>query len=148
MAKRGNNIVSFVNESLYTQFSKSTWWIDSGATVHVANSLQGFHSMRTTLRSERRIEVANGVEAEVKVVGDISLELAGGFNLLLRDVLFVPSCHRNLISVSCLDKDNYECHFGHGKCAIGIIMLMWVMLYYMMSFICYHFVKKFIPFAM
>jgi hypothetical protein len=29
----------FVNESLYSQFSKSTWWIDSGATIHVANSL-------------------------------------------------------------------------------------------------------------
>ena len=39
MAKNGKNIVSFVNESLYTQFSKSTGWIDSGATVHVANSL-------------------------------------------------------------------------------------------------------------
>lgn len=88
MAKIGNNIVSFVNESLYTQFSKSTWWIDSGATVHVANSLQGFHSTRTTQRNERRNEVANGVEAEVEVVGDISLELADGFNLLLRDVLF------------------------------------------------------------
>src|SRR4051812_3911675 len=34
MSNRGNNIVSFVNESLYTQFSKSTWWIDSGTTVH------------------------------------------------------------------------------------------------------------------
>ena len=39
MAARGKDTVSFVNESLYTQFSKSTWWIDSGATVHVANSL-------------------------------------------------------------------------------------------------------------
>jgi len=39
MAKKGENIISFVNESLYIQYSKSTWWIDSGATVHVANSL-------------------------------------------------------------------------------------------------------------
>ena len=23
-----------------------------------------------------------------------------------------------MISVSCLDKDNFECYFGHGKCAI------------------------------
>ena len=60
----------------------------------------------------------NGVEAEVAAVGDISLELADGFKLLLRDVLYVPSCNRNLISVSCLDKENYECYFGHGKCAI------------------------------
>jgi hypothetical protein len=118
MAKRGNTIVSFVNESLYTQFSKSTWWIDSGATVHVANSLQGFHSTQTTRRSKRSIEVANGVQAEVEAGGDISLELADGFKLLLRDVLYVPSLHRNLISVSCLDKDHYECYFGHGKCAI------------------------------
>jgi hypothetical protein len=39
MAKKGNKTISFVNESLYTQYLKSTWWIDSGATVHVANSL-------------------------------------------------------------------------------------------------------------
>jgi hypothetical protein len=55
-------------------------------------------------RRERCIEVANGVQADVEVVGDISLELADGFMILLRDVLFVPSLHRNLISVSCLDK--------------------------------------------
>ena len=118
MAAKGKNIVSFVNESLYTQFSKSIWWIDSGATVHVANSLHGFHSTRTTQRSERCIEVANGVQADVEAVGDISLELVDGFTILLRDVLYVPSLHRNLISVSRLDKDNYECYFGHGKCAI------------------------------
>ena len=69
-------------------------------------------------RRERCIEVANGVQAEVEAVGDVSLELADGFIILLRDVLFVPSLHRNLISVSRLDKDNYECYFGHGKCAI------------------------------
>jgi hypothetical protein len=46
------------------------------------------------------------------------LELDDGFTILLRDVLFVPSFHRNLISVSRLDKDSYECYFGHGKCAI------------------------------
>jgi hypothetical protein len=61
-------------------------------------------------RSKRCIEVANGVQAYVEAVGDISLELADGFTILLRDVLFVPSLHRNLISVSHLDKDSYECY--------------------------------------
>jgi hypothetical protein len=69
-------------------------------------------------RNERCIEVANGVQADVEAVGDISLELADGYSILLRDVLFVPSLHRNLISVSRLDKDIYECYFAHGKCAI------------------------------
>jgi hypothetical protein len=72
MASKGNNIVSFVNESLCTKFSKSTWWIDSGATVRVANSLQGFTSTWTMERRESSIEVANGVQDEVEAVGDVS----------------------------------------------------------------------------
>jgi hypothetical protein len=108
MAKKGENIITFINESLYVQYSKSTWWIDSGATVHVANSLQGFRSTRNTQRNERHVKVANGVQADAKAVGDIPLELADGFILLLRDVLFVPSLHRNLISVSCLDNDGWQ----------------------------------------
>ena len=39
MKKKGENIITFVNESLYVKFLKSTWWIDSGATIHDANSL-------------------------------------------------------------------------------------------------------------
>jgi hypothetical protein len=116
MAKKGENIIMFINESLYVEYSKSTWWIDSGATVHVANSLQGFRSMRTMQRSD--VKVANGVQAGVKVVGDVSLELVDKFILSLRDVLFVPSLQRNLISVSCLDNDGFDCHFEDGKCEI------------------------------
>jgi hypothetical protein len=69
-------------------------------------------------RSERCIEVANGVQADVEAIGDISLELADRFTILLRDVLYVPLLHSNLISVSYLDKYHYECYFGHSKCAI------------------------------
>lgn len=118
MAKKGENIITFVNESLYVSYSKSTWWIDSGATIHVKNSLQGFRSTRATQRSERRIKVANGVQADVEAVGDLSLELADDFTLLLRDVLYVSSLQSNLISVSKLDDDGYDCHFRNGKCEI------------------------------
>jgi hypothetical protein len=41
MAKKCENIIMFINESLYVQYSKSTWWIDSGATVHVATFFIG-----------------------------------------------------------------------------------------------------------
>jgi hypothetical protein len=105
---------------LYLSYVKSTWWIDSGATIHIANSLQRFRMRRTLQRGERRIKVANGVEAEVKAIGDLSLELYDGFRLQLSDILYVPSLRRNLISVSCLDDDGYDCHFGNGKCRIVI----------------------------
>jgi hypothetical protein len=65
MAKKGENIISFVNGSLYVDYSKTTWLIDSGATIHVANSLQRFRSTRTTQRSERQIKVANKAQADV-----------------------------------------------------------------------------------
>jgi hypothetical protein len=37
--KNGEDLVTFVDESLYISYAKSTWWIDSGATIHVDNSL-------------------------------------------------------------------------------------------------------------
>ena len=36
----------------------------------------------------------------------------------LTDVLYVPSLRRNLISVSHLDNDGFDCHFGNGQCKI------------------------------
>ena len=96
LLKRGEDFITFIDESLYLSYAKSTWWIDSGATVHVANSLQGFHMRRTLQRGERKIKVANGVEAEVEAIVDLSLELDDGFRLQLSDILYVPSLHKNL----------------------------------------------------
>ena len=36
---KGEDNIIFVDESLYLSYDKFTWWIDSGATVHVANYL-------------------------------------------------------------------------------------------------------------
>jgi hypothetical protein len=37
--RKGEDHITFVDESLYLSYAKSTWWIDSGATINVANSL-------------------------------------------------------------------------------------------------------------
>ena len=102
------DIITFIDESLYLSYTKSTWWIDLGATIHVANSLQGFHTRRTLQRGERHIKVANGVKAEVEAIGELPLELNDGFALKLTDILYVPSLRRNL----------NDCNFGNGKCKI------------------------------
>jgi hypothetical protein len=111
--KQGEDHVTFVDESLFLSYSKSTWWIDSGATIHVANSLQGFHMRRTHRRGERSIRVSNDVEAEVETIGELPLKLNNSFILLLHNVLYVSSLSRNLISVSCLDDDGYDCQFNN-----------------------------------
>jgi hypothetical protein len=99
-------------------YAKSTWWIDSGVTIHIANSMQGFHTRRTLQREKRSIRVTNGVEAEVEAIGKLSLELNNGFILHLHNVLYVPSLSRNLIFVLCLDDDGYDCQFDNRQCLI------------------------------
>jgi len=45
----------------------------------------------------------------------VSLNLPYGHVLLLKDVVYVPSMRRNLISVSILDKYDYTFEIGNGK---------------------------------
>jgi hypothetical protein len=40
------------------------------------------------------------------------------FILHLNNVLYVPSLSRNLITISCLDDDGYDCQFGNRQCLI------------------------------
>ena len=72
--------------------------------MHISNSLQVFSLIRTIREGERNLRVADGNEVKVEGIGSFILELPGGFNLHLNDVLYVPSLKRNLIFVSRLDK--------------------------------------------
>jgi hypothetical protein len=113
---RGKNkckdLITSIDESLYLDYLSCTWWIDSGATIHVVNSLQGLSMRKTLRRRERTITVANGEEAEVEAIGELPLEIRNDFTLYLHDVFYVPSMRRNLIYVSCLDDDGFDCLFG------------------------------------
>jgi hypothetical protein len=86
--------------------------IDSGAAIYVINSLQGLSMRRTLPRGERTIRVVNGEEVEVEVIGELPLAISNGFTLYLHDVLYVSSMRMNLIYVSCLDDDGFDCLFG------------------------------------
>jgi hypothetical protein len=44
LLESGKAQVTFVNETLYLEYPNYSWWIDSGATVHVVNSLKGLRS--------------------------------------------------------------------------------------------------------
>jgi hypothetical protein len=86
-------------ESLLVDIPLNTWWVHTGASVHITNSLQGFLSVRMLQKGERKLKVANGLEAEVDTVGTLHLMLKSGFILDLHDVVYIPSMIRNLISI-------------------------------------------------
>jgi hypothetical protein len=118
LARKGEDYITFVVESLYVNFSLNTWWNDSGATVHVCNSLQRFVMKTSTRKGEQSLKVADGKEASVEAVGSIVLHLHSAFKLHLNNVLYVPSLKKNLILVQLLDIDGFSCNFEDMKCLI------------------------------
>lgn len=59
--------VSFF-ESNFAHVSSDTWWIDSGANVHVTNSLQGFLTTQTINPSENYILMGNREKCQLKLL--------------------------------------------------------------------------------
>jgi hypothetical protein len=63
--------------------------------------------------------VANMDKVKVEVVGSLPLFLHGSFTLILNNVLYIPLLQRNIIFVSLLEDDEFECLFGNNKCTIN-----------------------------
>uniref|UniRef100_A0A2N9I4J9 Integrase catalytic domain-containing protein n=1 Tax=Fagus sylvatica TaxID=28930 RepID=A0A2N9I4J9_FAGSY len=113
--KLGGNLLAFVClESSLIDVPLNSWWFDSGATVHIANSLQGFKSKRRPSEDEKYLYVGNGVQVEIELIGVVSLKLESGYELVLENILYVPSMRRNLISISALDQAGYAFDIKNG----------------------------------
>jgi hypothetical protein len=115
LAKKGNDFNFMICESLLVDILLNTWWVDTGASVHITNSLQGFLSVRMLQKGEMKLKVANGLEAEVEVVGTLRLMLKSDFILDLHDVVYIPSMIRNLISISRLDVCGFMFQFKNNE---------------------------------
>jgi hypothetical protein len=81
----------------------NTWWIDSGSTIHIVNTMQGFLNTRKPANNEQRVYSGNKLFSHVEAVGTFRLILKTGYVLDLENVLFIPCFSINLISVSKLD---------------------------------------------
>ena len=73
LLKRDEDFITFIDKFLFLSYAKSTWWIDSGATVHVSNSLQGFHTRRTPQRGEKELKLQMELKLKLKPL-EISLQ--------------------------------------------------------------------------
>ncbi|KAF7812098.1 Retrovirus-related Pol polyprotein from transposon TNT 1-94 [Senna tora] len=111
--KKGNSISFFIYESNMVDVSSNTWWIDSGATIHISNSLQGFLNQRKPTSSEQYIYLGNKMGSLVEAIGTCKLILNSGFVLILDRTFYVPSYSRNLISISKLVPLGYSFEFSN-----------------------------------
>ena len=78
----------------------NTWWIYSGSTIHVSNTLQGMQNLRKPMGNEQCIYSGSKMSSHVEAIGTCSLVLSSGFILELEKTFYIPSFSRNLISIS------------------------------------------------
>src|SRR3954469_17685208 len=113
LAKKGTYISLVCSEANLASALKDTWWMDSGATIHISVSLQGCLSSRAPSDGERYIFGGDGELIKVEAIAQFRLLLSTGHYLDMKDTFVVPSFRRNLVSVSVLDKSSFYCSFGN-----------------------------------
>ena len=116
--KKGNIITLVCTEVNLASVSTDTWWLDSGATIHVSMSMQGCLHCRKPRSEERYVFTGNDTSARVERIGTFRLLLNTGHFVDLLNTFVVPTFRRNLVSVSTLDKFGYTCTFGNRKVSI------------------------------
>ncbi|KAJ9696926.1 hypothetical protein PVL29_008922 [Vitis rotundifolia] len=119
--KKKGEIVVVVNlnanmiETNIVDVHANSWWLDTGATIHVTNSLQELINKRSLSKHEELVYMGDGSKVKVEFFDMIKLRLTTESFLLLQNVAYIPSLRRNLISVSILDRQGYTFHFEGGK---------------------------------
>ena len=116
---KGESLAFVCHESSLIDVPVNSWWIDSGASIHVSNSLQGFRSKRKPSDAEVNLFVGNGNKVDVQFIGLVELKLESGFILRLKNTVYVPSMRRNLISLSKLDDSGFSFNFKNGFCLLS-----------------------------
>ena len=105
-------IESHVIEVCFLMDTSNMWCIDSGATNHICNTLQGFRQTRKCSDGEIKLTLGSSATVSAVAVGVVVLVFPSNKTLLLTDVLYAPSIRGNLISVSSLVNNGYSFNFG------------------------------------
>ena len=116
--KRGINLSFVCYESNLAEVPSNTWWIDSGATTHVTNLMQGFLTTKKRKESEKFLYKGNRLKVGVIAVGTYRLLLETGHRMDLLNTFYVPSISRNLVSLSKLDATGYLVLFSSGQLSL------------------------------
>lgn len=99
------------------KYSKSEWYVDSGASAHMTANKEwinnaNFHPCLS------EITVANNMKVPVLCSGDVLITTDRKYDITIKDVLCVPSLTTNLLSVSQLIKNGNSVVFDDNNCYI------------------------------
>ena len=100
--------------------SSEVWFIDSGASSHMAVSrefVKDFKPLNTTVRLAKRNITAQVLSIGTGIIKCLD-EHKTQVNVMVRDVLYVPSFDNNLLSVRKITKNGHQVLFSGSDCNI------------------------------
>jgi hypothetical protein len=102
-------IISAFGLSGNHKFSSKPWYLDSGASNHMTNTVVPLFNVRN-YEGSLKINTADGNSLPISVVGDLSSSLT--------DVFVSPDLSTNLIFVGQLVDNDCDVHFSHSGCVV------------------------------
>ena len=93
--------------------SSEYWVLDSGSCAHICSNLQELKWPRKLAKGEVKLVVGNGMTVYATHVACIELIFSLGLIVELDEVYYVPAITKNIVSISCLDKNGFVCIFGN-----------------------------------
>jgi hypothetical protein len=97
---------------------EDTWLIDSGASKHMTGQ-RDIHSSLTEKDFPQKVSLGDDYQYPIKGMGESTHKLDLGTSMRMKDVFYVPSLTKNLLSMSLLDKKGFRVAFIDGE------VLMW-----------------------
>jgi hypothetical protein len=91
---------------IFSVFQSSSWWIDTGASVHVCSDITMFSYYQVTQDSS--VLMGNGSFASIHGTGTMDLKFTLRKIVQLRNVQHVPSVNKNLVSGTLLCRDGFK----------------------------------------
>ncbi|CAH2109147.1 unnamed protein product [Euphydryas editha] len=101
-------------------FSKTDWYIDSGASAHLTAN-ESWIKNASTENPIKEIVVANNEKLAIKCSGDVQIATLTDdceYDVVVEEVLCIPSLTTNLLSVSQLIAKGNRVHFTNDGCQI------------------------------
>jgi hypothetical protein len=108
--------------------SASDWFLDTGASTHIASSPGNLQSVRP-LQLPTSITVGNGAQLPVSHTAAATIPTSPSSSIRLHNILVSPSIVKNLVSVRKLTRDNTisvefdPCGFSIKDLSMGQVML-------------------------
>jgi hypothetical protein len=91
---------------VFSVFQSPSWWLDTGANIHVCDDISLFSSYQGLQGSSILME--NGSHASIRGVGTVDLKFTSGKIVQLKNVQHVHTIRKNLVSISLLLRDGFK----------------------------------------